>query len=342
MRFKYRGGNMIANKHAKYICFSRFFKRAPIICAFLIVGFFPFSANAFEILLGTGETGTFSHFTGRTICRMINRHSNDINCKTVPGSDDIHNITNLQEGSLDIGLIDSRMLNDAIKKTGYFEFLDINYDNLRVLAPLYDVPITLIVRSDTGINSLEELKGKRVNAGAPRSLQHLAFDTIMKAKNWSERDFSLFEELPASQSQDTMALCYGTIQAMIHIGVHPDSSLQQLLRRCKAGLINMNDIDIEKMVMDHPAFSKINIAADTYTSHPKGVTTFGTRAMLVASADLDEQTVYKIIDAIYSNQKHLKRAHPALSSFTLDAARKDDLGIQLHPGAVKFFSEHGF
>ncbi len=333
---------MIANKRTKYICFSRFFKRAPIICAFLIVGLYPFSANALDVLIGTGETGTFSHFTGRTICRMINRHSNDISCTTVPGSDDMHNLTNLQEGSLDIGIIDSRMLHDAINKTGYFEFLDISYDNLRVLVPLYDVPVTLVVRSDAAITSLEELKGKRINAGAPRSLQHLAVDTIMKAKNWSEKDFSLFEELPASQSQDTMALCYGSIQAMIHIGVHPDSSLQQLLRRCKAGLIDMNDIDIEKLVMDYPAFSKINIAADTYTSHPKGITTFGTRAMLVASADLDEQTVYKIIDAIYSTQKHLKSAHPALSSFTLDAARKNDIGIQLHPGAAKYFSEHGF
>ena len=333
---------MIANKHAKYICFSRFFKRVPIICAFLIVGLSPFSANALDILIGTGETGTFSHFTGRTICRIIDRHSNDISCTTIPGSDDMHNLTNLRQGSLDIGLIDSRMLHDAVNKTGYFEFLDISYDNLRVLIPRYDVPITLVVHSKAEITWLEELKGKRINAGAPRSLQHLAFDTIMKAKNWSERDFSLFEELPASQSQDTMALCYGSIQAMMHIGGHHDPSLQQLLRRCKAGLINMNDIDIEKLVMDHPAFSKINIAADMYTSHPKGVTTFGTRAMLVASADLDEQTVYKIIDAIYSNQKYLKRAHPALASFTLDAARKNDIGIQLHPGAAKYFSEHGF
>ena len=153
---------MIANKRTKYICFSRFFKRAPIICAFLIVGLYPFSANALDVLIGTGETGTFSHFTGRTICRMINRHSKDISCTTIPGSDDMHNLTNLQGGSLDIGLIDSRMLHDAINKTGYFEFLDINYDNLRVIVPLYDVPVTLIVRSDTGINSLEELKGKRI------------------------------------------------------------------------------------------------------------------------------------------------------------------------------------
>ena len=103
----------------------------------------------------------------------------------------------------------------------------------------------------------------------------------------------------------------------------------------------MDDIDIQKLVYDHPAFSKVNITADTYPSHPKGITTFGTKAMLVVSADLDEQTVYKIIDTIYHNQKHLQRAHPALSSFTLDSARKSNIRIQLHPGAAKYFSEQG-
>ncbi len=332
---------MITNKRAKHIYSIWFFKRALIISAFLIVGLFPFSANALDILLGTGEPGTFSHFTSRILCRIINNYSDDLNCKTVPAPDDVNNLTNLRGGALDIGLIDSRMLLDAINKTGHFKFFDISYENLRVLAPLYDVPITLVVRSDAKITSLEELQGKRVNAGFPLSLQHLAVHTIMKAKNWTKKDFILFGEIAASKSQDTMAFCHGTIQAMVHIGVHPDSSLQQLLRLCEADLVNMDDNDIQKLVNDHPAFWKINIAADTYPSHPKGVTTFGTRAMLVASEDLDEQTVYQIIDAINSNRERLKSAHPSLSLFPVGAAQKSATGIQLHPGAAKYFREHG-
>ena len=332
---------MITNKRAKHIYSIWFFKRALIISVFIIVGLFPFSANALDIFLGTGEPGTFSHFTGRKICRAIKRHSDDINCKRVPAPDDLHNLTNLRQGGLDIGLIDSRMLLDAINKTGHFKFLDISYENLRALVPLYDVPITLVVRSDAKITSLEELQGKRINAGDPLSLQHLAVDTIMKAKNWSKKDFSLVEELPSSMSQDTMAFCHGTMQAMVHIGVHPDSSLQKLFRLCKVDLVNMDDNDIQKLVNDHPAFWKINIAADTYPSHPKGVTTFGTRAMLVGSEDLDEQTVHQIIDAIYSNRERLKSAHPSLSLFPVGAAQKSATGIQLHPGAAKYFKEHG-
>jgi len=332
----------MTKKSTRTIPTTLFFRRMQIIYLFLIVGafVFPFSAHAFDVLLGTGAPGTFSHFSGRILCRVINSHTSDINCQTVPTSDDVHNLTNLRGGSLDIGLVDSRMLLDAMNKTGHFEFLDISYENLRALAPLYDIPITLVVRDDAGITSLKDLKGKRINAGNSRSLQYLAVNTIMKAKNWSKKDFSLFGELPPSQSQDTMAFCYGEMQAMVHIGVHPDSSLQQLFKLCEANLVNMDDSDIEKLINDHPAFWKINIAADTYPSHPDAVTTFGTRAMLVASEDLDEETVYKIIDAIDSNQKRLSSAHPALSLFSGDTAEKSATGIQLHPGAVKYFSEH--
>ncbi len=332
---------MITSKHVKNLCFIRVFKQAPFIAVILIIGLFPISAHALDILLGTGKAGTFSHFTGRAICRMINSHADDIDCKTVPAPDDMHNLTNLRGGALDIGLVDSRMLHDAIKKTGYFKFLDIGYENLRTLVPLYDIPVTLVVRRDAGITSLEGLKGKRINAGAPRSLENLTVDTIMRAKNWSKADFSLVQELPASQSQDSMAFCYGTVQAMVHIGVHPDPSLQQLLERCKGGLADMNDSDTKKLVNDHPAFLKINIAANTYPPYPKGLTTFGTRMTLVAPEDLDEETVYQIIEAIHSNQKRLQSAHPALSSFTVRSADKSDTGIQPHAGAARYFSEHG-
>ena len=333
---------MTAKKTTKYFRTPLFFRRVPIICLVLIVGacIFPFSADAFDIRLGTGAPGTFSHFTGRTLCRVINSYASDLNCQVVPTPDAVSNLTNLRGGSLDIGLVDSRMLLDAISKTGHFEFLDISYENLRALVPLYDIPITLVVRDDAGIASLKDLKGKRINAGAPRSIQSLAVDTIMKAKNWSRKDFSLVGELPPSQSQDTMAFCHGTMQAMVHIGVHPASSLQQLFKLCKADLVDMDDSDIEKLVNDYPAFWKISIAADTYPSQPEEVTTFGTRAILVASEDLDAETVYKIIAAIDSNQKRLSGAHPALSLFSVDTAQKSAAGIQLHPGAAKYFSEH--
>lgn len=330
---------MISFKNGKTIGFSLFFRKISILFIFTLIGLTSLPTHAFDLYLGTGPEGTFSHFSGRMIARSINSHVADVNCKVAPAEDDTHNLTNLQQGSLDIAVIDSRMLHDAFNKTGYFEFFDIQYDNMMVLFPLYEIPRTLIVRQGAGITTLSEIKGKRINAGAPRSMAHLAVDTIMKAKNWSREDFQLITEISDSQSQDRMAFCHGTVQAMIHIGVHPDLSLRQMFRLCKADLVDMIDNDIEKLINDHPAFFAINIPENTYASHPESVKTFGTKGMLIASGDLDEKMVFMIADAIYSTKKQLQQAHPSLSLLPADKAQQSNIGIKLHPGAVKYFSE---
>jgi TRAP transporter TAXI family solute receptor len=315
-------------------------KWTALFALILLFALSPVSSSAYDIFIGTGEKGSFSHFTGRLIARVIGMHAQKIQCKIIPATGDMHNLTNIKEGSLDIAIVGSGMLYDAIKKKGNFAFLDIDYDNLRILTALYDVPITLVVREDAGISSLVDLLGKRINTGAPRSMQQLAFATIFKAKKWSRNDFSMVAEISTSQSQDTMAFCHGKVQAMVHIGVHPDPALQQLFQLCNAHLVDMDDGDIDSLITENPAYKKISLAAETYPLRPKAVTTFGTRALLVASQDLDEDTVYMILTALSDDQKRLKNAHPTLSVFSLDSTTREDTYVPLHPGAAKFLSEH--
>ncbi len=304
----------------------------------ILLGYYAVSAYAYDIRLGTNQPGTFSYFTGRILERIINKQIEGVSCESVPASGDIHNLTNLQQGSLDIALIDSHMLYDAINQTGNFRFLDINYKNLSVILPLYDVPITLVVRHNSGIKNLDDLKGKRINSGAPLSFQNFLVETILTAKTWSKKDFLLKTEISDSQSQDTMAFCHGTIDAMINIGVHPNPSLQQLIRLCDADMANMDDNDIDKLVDSQPAFSKITIQSGTYTGQTTDIKTFGTQTILVASQDLDEETVYNILNVIFSSQKKLSNAHPALSLQKTDTKLIIDSNIKLHSGAVKYFS----
>lgn len=333
---------MLTKESGLIVLLGSFLRRMRTIGLFLIVGIcvLPVSAHAYDILLGTEAPGSFSYFTGRMLCRTINTQVDGVHCQQVATADDISNLTNLQGGSLDLNLVNSRSLFDAINKTGDFEFLDISYENLRLLAPMYDIPITLVVRNDAEINSLDDLKGKRINAGNPQSLEYLSVEAILKAKNWSQKDFSLVGALPPIKSQDTKAFCYGTMQAMVYIGQHPDFSLRRLLKTCNGELMDMDDNDINKMVNEQPEFWKMELPAGNYPTHPGKVVTFGTRAMLVASSDLDEETVYKIIEAIDENKKRLASAHPALSLFSVDTAQKSADRIQLHPGAANYFAEH--
>ena len=299
---------MKTGKNARCIrLFRRIFQGLSVV---VFVMFLPLTSSSYEILLGTGGTGSFSHFAGKTLCRLISAGP-DLSCRTIPASDNTDNLTNLRSGSLDVALVDSRMFYDALKGKGYFRYLDIAYDNLNPLAALYNIPVVLVTRADAKMLTLDDLKGKRINMGVPLSRQYLAADSVLQAKGWTEKDFSLVQNLSANHAQDTLAFSSGTIQAMFHIGVHPDPDLDQLLKRTRAKLVSMDDLDIEKMVHGDDALTSVTIQAGSYSTNPKMLKTFASRMLLVTTTDLDDDTVRSIEDAVFHHGETLKKVHPS-------------------------------
>ncbi len=309
------------------------------VCLFLgvILLLAPLSANSYELLIGTGEAGSFSHFSGRMLCRTINKEVSGITCVTKAAGDEIDSMTNLQGGSLDLAIIHSNVLDAAVNKSGQFQFLDINYDSLAILTPLYDRPIGIIVHSNSGISTLDDLKGTRINGGAPGSIERSAMDLIMKAKGWSVNDFTRFEELPTSHGQGNMAFCQGNVQAMITIGVQPSRSTRRLIEDCKGVVLDIDDDAINRLVDSRAAcwHTEIKVATDSIPAR-----TFGNRAILVASSAIDKETGYAIVKAIYKNKVRLQKSHPALSLYPVQESLKGIQGLQLHQGSVMFFSEN--
>ncbi len=331
----------MATQHSLAKGIKRILKPVAVLFAVVFAGSVPPPALAGDILFGTDLPGSFSHFAGRAICRTIDRSGGDLNCQVIPATSGIHNLTNLNGGSLDLALLDSRLLYDAMTRKGQFQFLDIRYDNLGALMPLYQLPILLVARIDAGIADLSDLKGKRINIGIAHTKVREAVDFIMTAKGWAKSDFKLLQELPASLSQDTMAFCHGTVDAMVHIGVHPDSALQQLMDLCAAVPVDMDDDDITRAVNETPAVSLVSIPAATYPSLEKPVASFGTTIMLVASGSLDEDTTLAVMTILAKHQASLQSIHPALGQFSVKPSEGPDIGLSLHPGAAAYFASQG-
>jgi hypothetical protein len=297
----------------------------------------PAEAMTWQLRLGTGPSGTFSHFAGQQLCRIINASQEEIHCSPVETPDELHNLTNLRSGFLDIGLVDSRTVHQALHQTGEFQYLDISYQALRLVLPLNDVPVALVVRQDSGITKLDELTDKRINAGMPGSREHRTMELIMEAKGWSKTGFRLFEGLSSTQSQDTMALCHGSIQAMLHIGVHPDRKLDHLFSICQATLAPMQDRDITALVNTHPGYSLTTIPAGSYESIPGPIGTFGTTTLLMTSRDLGQDLVFSLLQVLARNLDDLAKAHPALDGLSAKPQEPMDPKLQLHPGAAAYF-----
>lgn len=129
------------------------------------------------------------------------------------------------------------------------------------------------------------------------------------------------------------------------------------------------DVYIDTMIKGHPTITEVNLTADmVFLDVPKaamdlldknGLTpgkygpwfddqtqanigaNLGT--VLIAAASLDEEKAYLITKTLIENAAELGKSHGAWKFFKPENAWKaENVGIELHPGAIRYFKERGW
>ncbi len=306
-----------------------------LIAAFGMICTFSIPASSFELMIGTGPSGSFSQHNGKLLCRIFVKQDKEITCSLTESSDPIDNLTNVQGGSLDLALVDSLLLEESATGKGAFQYLDIKYDRIRIVTPLYEVPLTLIVRSDSDISTIDQLPGKRINTGSFGSPEKRLFELFMQAQGWTEEMFPVFAELSPSLSQDKIAFRHGNVQILVHKGVHPDNDIKQLLEDTEASLIGFSNNGIVDLINSYSSLSKQDLKKSTYPSLSNKLSTFGTTMTLITSTDMDDETIQSLITALEQNKKSLQTMHPALSSFAIDKRPQWFGSIKVHQAILE-------
>ena len=312
-----------------------------VVSGFLLFGFAMSAMGAAEVTIGTGSSSGIYYQAGRAICRLVNAGTDEhgIICapKTSPGS--ISNLEQVREGGLQVGLAQSDWQYHAYKGDGQFTAAGPD-SNLRSLFSLHGEPFTLVARADSGINSFDDLKGKRVNIGNPGSGQHATMEVVMAAKGWDKNVFLLANELPASQQ--AMALCQNRIQAMIYTVGHPNPSVAHAASACNSRIIEVKGPEIDRLVEDSPYYAHVQVPGGLYPGNPDPVSTFGVKATVVTSSNLDADTVYQVVKAVFENLERFRGMHPAFADLEPTKMVTEGLSAPLHEGARRYYIERGW
>jgi TRAP transporter TAXI family solute receptor len=317
-------------------------RRTRILCAVaLLHGVFAVTAaNATEIVIGTGSVLGVYFQVGRGICRLVERHTEGLECSAVPTPGSSFNMDSVQLNAFEVGIVQSDVHFKAYNKSGNFlEFADVSYDNIRSVFSVHGEPFTLVARRDSGIRSLPDLVGRRVNLGNPGSGQRSTMQVVMDAMGWTPKSFAFAGSLPAAQQ--SIALCHGRIEAMVYVVGHPNKSIQKATDLCDAILVNVEGPEIDQLVAENPYYSYMTIPGGIYRGNEKQVTTFGVRATLVVSEDLDADTVYAITRAVFDNLDQFKKMYPAFDALDPRRMIVEGLAAPLHEGAIRYYSEKG-
>ncbi len=301
-------------------------------------------ARAADVIIGVGDEAPVHFHVGRAICRAIGTSIEGETCQTerIEGRDAAEPLAVLGEvrnGAIEIGIVQSDWLHHAFTGSGPVEFMDVGFENLRILMLLHGEPFTVVARRDAGISKLADLAGKRVNIGVPGSDQRVVMQQVMAAMGWSRDSFALADELTGPEQ--SLALCHDRIQAMVAIVAHPDAGLAKTMALCDAELVEIAGAEIDDLVADKAYFSVTEIPAGSYENQNAAVKTFGVRVVAVVSEDLPDATAYDIVQAVFGNFNRFKRLHPALRQLWPQDMKSDGKSAPMHPGAIRKFSEIG-
>ncbi len=298
-------------------------------------------AAAAEAALGTGGAGSAYHQLGRAICQLVNRSSEEhgVTCEALATPGALFNLSNVRGGAIEFGLVPSDLHYHAVNKSGPFAFVDDTYDNVRSILALHPELITLVVRGDSGIDGLDDLKGRRVNKGDWGSAQRGGMDALLASKGWTDKDFLLSEELPASQQ--SLTFCNDGLDAIAFAVAHPDPNVARVMELCEGTLVGVEAAEAEALLAKNPFYVRGEIAAGTYPGQDEAVPTYGTRVTLVSSEETDADTVYALVKSVFEDLERLKRSNPSLKS--VESADMTDVGLTapLHEGARRYFEETG-
>jgi TRAP transporter TAXI family solute receptor len=249
----------------------------------------------------------------------------------------VANVDAIGSGTLESGFVQSDVAHWAYTGTGIYDGKP-KVDNLRAIANLYPESIHLVARKGAGIESVEDLAGKRVSLDEPGSGTLVDARIILEAYGLSEDD------LQAEYVKPSLAVAKmdeGALDAFIIVAGYPTGSVAELCATRGCELVPIDGPQVDALLKEYRFFARDVIPAGTYVGVPE-TPTLSVGAQWVVGAEVDEDLVYGITKALWHDnaRKLLDDGHVKARAITLDTAL-DGVGIPLHPGAERYYREVG-
>ncbi len=293
------------------------------------------------ITIGTGgQTGVY-YVVGQSVCRMVNRGSDEhnIRCNAPSTGGSVANVNGMRSGELDMGVVQSDVQYRAYHGEANFES-DGAWEEMRSVFTMHGEPLTVVARADSGIQHFTDFPGKRVNIGNPGSGQRNTMNVVMEAMGWDTSTFSLASQLDAAEQ--AAALSDNNIDAMVYVVGHPNGSIQEATTTIDARIIPVTGDEIDALVEEYPYYTRSVIPGGLYRGNDEDVETFGVAATFVTSSEVDEEVVYETVKAVFENFDRFKRLHPAFENLNEEDMISDGLTAPLHDGAARYYRERGW
>lgn len=300
--------------------------------------------------IGTGGIAGTYYPIGGLIAAIISQPPGARTCEDggscgVPGlvaivqssNGSVDNIEGIADGRLESGFVQSDVAFGAYTGTGAFAGRPA-VPELRALASLYVESMHLVVRADSGIARVEDLRGKRVSLDSRGSGTQIDALLILESHGLGEGDLQALHVKP---EQAIRLMAAGELDAYFIVAGYPTPSVLEATSMHGASLVPIEGAAVDSLLEQYPFFSRDVVPADVYPGVAMTPTVAAVAQWLVHER-LDEALAHDVTESLWhpTARPLLDTGHAKGAEITLETAL-DGLGIPLHAGAERFYRDSG-
>ncbi len=282
------------------------------------------------VTIATGGSSGPYNIIGTTLASKYS-DTYSINSKPQTTGASVENINLIKEGKVEMAFVMSDVLTEAVAGTGNF---NAPIENIQQVASLYPNFVQIVTPANSGITTLEDLKGKRVAVGDQNSGVEVNARNLLAGHGITYDDIKV-DYLGYAEAAD--GLKSGAIDAAFLTSGLPNSSVMELANSIDITLVSVDPAKIEEIAKTQPYFISLDIPADTY-GNKEAISTAAIMNALVISSDISEEDGYELTKTFFENLEALGNSHQAATEITLEGAQQG-MVAPLHPGAKKYYDE---
>ncbi|ALS76713.1 immunogenic protein [Planococcus rifietoensis] len=282
----------------------------------------------FISVLTGGTTGTYYPLGGAMATIIENETGIDTTAEVSQAS--AANMTSLADGTGEIAFVQTDTAFYASEGSNMFEGEVI--DSVSAIGALYPETIQIVTTEGSGITAFEDLAGKSVSVGAPGSGTYINAEQLLEIHGMTMDDIDA-QNLDFGESQESLQS--GQIDAAFITAGTPTGAVESLSATSDVNIVPVAADKAAELIEKYPYYAEDVVPSGTY-GLTEEVPTVSVLAMLVVQNDISEDTVYDITKAIYENTDQIQHAK---AEFIKAETALDGIGIDIHPGAQRYFDE---
>jgi TRAP transporter TAXI family solute receptor len=239
------------------------------------------------------------------------------------------NLRLLRDGKVSLALAQGDSALDAYEGKGNFA-PDGPHMALRAIGSLYPEPVHVLVRADSSVSAVSQLKGLRVAIGQLGSASRTTALRVLDAHGIGLKGVKGVE---LALNDALVALRQKEVDAVIQVIGLPADSVRDALAQIPLRLLPLSDRAIAAMAAAKSGYFAFTIPPGTYATQNQPVTTIATAAVLLVGPELSDAEVTAITRFVFDGGRDLAARGSAQGAQISAATARQALPIPLHLAA---------